>query len=82
MRAGNTGSAAGGSAAKAQLRRRLQESGLSLRGIDQVLAGHVVTSPQDRERLAGLLAQALGPAAAGDGRVYGWNKTQELRSGR
>jgi hypothetical protein len=66
----------------AQLRRRLQQSGLSLLGVEQVLSGGAVTNPDDRALVTRLLVRALtasGGTAAD--RIYAWNKAQELRSG-
>jgi hypothetical protein len=66
-----------------ELRRRLQQSGLSPLGVQQLLSGAIVTNPDDRALVTRLLVFAVtssGGTAAAD-RIHDWQKTQELRSG-
>jgi hypothetical protein len=65
-----------------ELRRRLQQSGLSPLGVQQLLSGAIVTNPDDRALVTRLLVFAVttsGNTAAD--RIHDWQKTQELRSG-
>jgi hypothetical protein len=65
-----------------ELRRRLQQSGLSPLGVQQLLSGAIVTNPDDRALVTRLLVFAVttsGGTAAD--RIHDWQKTQELRSG-
>jgi hypothetical protein len=65
----------------AELRRRLQQSGLSPLGVEQLLSGGIVTNPDDRALVTRLLVFAVTTGGTAADRIYTWNKSQELRSG-
>jgi hypothetical protein len=49
---------------RATLMARLREFGVSGAGAQQAIDGQVLSNPQDRTIIAGILGRALGPTAA------------------
>jgi len=52
------------SVSRAMVMARLREMGVSGPGAQQAIDGHVLSNPQDRVIIAGILGRALSPASA------------------